>query len=308
MLNYLIEYTDTFSSKNTINNIIKENNFNDIPISEYDLEENSVDSVIEDLDTYSLFSNKKVIIVKNIDLLDIDSKDTKHIIKYLNNPNNDNLLIMLSNKLDTRKKITKELKNNTKYIKIENDPQSIIKDLLKDYSLDPGVVNLIIEYTNSDIDAIKNECDKLIEYKYEEKTITKDDVKCLCIKKLGDSTNLTFDLVRYISSKNKKDSLITYNKLKNYNVDDMALIGLLESQLRLLEQVSILYDMGKRKNEIADVLGAHPYRIEKTLELLSFVSKKDIDKLILMLADIDYNFKSGKDLSKNPLEMFLINI
>lgn len=308
MLNYLIEYTDTFSSKNTINNIIKENKFNDIPISEYDLEENSIDSVIEDLDTYSLFSNKKVIIVKNIDLLDIDSKDTKHIIKYLNNPNNDNLLIMLSNKLDTRKKIIKELKNNTKYIKIENDPQSIIKDLLKDYSLDPGVVNLIIEYTNSDIDAIKNECDKLIEYKYEEKAITKDDVKCLCIKKLGDSTNLTFDLVRYISSKNKKDSLITYNKLKNYNVDDMALIGLLESQLRLLEQVSILYDMGKRKNEIADVLGAHPYRIEKTLELLSFVSKKDIDKLILMLADIDYNFKSGKDLSKNPLEMFLINI
>ena len=66
--------------------------------------------------------------------------------------------------------------------------------------------------------------------------------------------------------------------------------------------------MGKRKNEIAEVLGAHPYRIEKTLELLSFVSKKDIDKLILMLADIDYNFKSGKDLSNNPLEMFLINI
>lgn len=306
--NYLIEYIDSFSLNNEINKIIKKEKYEDAIVNNYDLEESNLSNILENLDTYSFLADKEVIVVKNINLIDIDNTLGKHFLKYLDNPSENKLLIMASDKLDSRKKSTKEIKNKSNYIKLDNDPNTIIKTILNDYKLESGVINLLIEYTNSNIDLIKNECDKLIQYKYNEKEIKKDDVKTLCMRVLGDPTNITFDLVRYISSNDKKNSLITYKKLQEYNVDDIYIIGLLESQLRLLEQVCLFQDMGKNKTEISKLLDVHPYRVEKTMELLRYINKKEIDQLIIKLADLDYKYKSGLDLNKNPLELYLINI
>ena len=67
MTNYLIESDDYITIKKCIEKIIKENKFVDATTSNYDLDEQTLDKVIEDLNTYSLFSSKKLIIVRNID-------------------------------------------------------------------------------------------------------------------------------------------------------------------------------------------------------------------------------------------------
>lgn len=306
--NYLLEYQDNFSYKKKNEELIKKHKFSNNFISEYDLLENTIDIALEDLDTYSFLSEKKIIFIKNIEVLDIDDKNTKHLLSYLENPDSDKLLIMSSTNLDSRKKITKELKKNSNYIKLESDPNKIIKDELKDYKLEVGVVEILLDYTNNNLDAIKNECDKLKEYKFQEKSICKDDIKNICYKRIGEATQMIFDLVRHICSKNKKESLMIYRSLNDYNIDDLSIMGLLESQLRLLEQVSILMDQHKRKQEIATILNIHPYRIEKTMELLRYVSKKEVDDLIIVLGDIDYKTKSGIYEMKKSLEILLLNL
>lgn len=306
--NYLIEYVSNFSYKKKIDELIKENGFENNYQSEYDLSENSLDSVLEDLDTYSFLSEKKVILLKNVELLDIDSKKTKHLFNYLENFDPNKLLIMSSVSLDSRKKITKELKNKVNYLKLESNSSLVIKDALKGYTIEEGVESLLIDYINHDIDAIQVECDKLKQYKYNEKVITKEDIKNICYKRIGDSTQLIFDLVKCICSKNKRDALIIYKRLDKYYIDDISLTGLLESQLRLLEQVFLLMDQKKKKQEIASILGIHPYRIEKTQELLRDVSKKEVEILIKRLGELDFKFKSGiYDINK-PLEMFILNL
>lgn len=306
--NYLLEYSDTFSYLKQIQKIIKEKNFQNNITNEYDLVENTLDSVLEDLDTYSFLTEKKVIIIKNIDLLDINDKLTTHLLSYLKNPNTDNLLIMLSNKLDTRKKITKELKSLTNYLKLEINPEKIIKDELKEYNPSAEVIQMLKDYTNNNLDSIKNECDKLKQYKYPEKTICIEDIKNICYKSVNDTTQLTYDLVKYISSMNKKEALITYQKLHNFNIEDIGILALLESQLRLLEQVTLLMDENKKKQEIATTLEIHPYRIEKTMELLRNISKDEIENLLKKLGDLDLKIKSGIYDIKKPLEMFILNI
>lgn len=305
MNNYLIVYDDIYLLNSKIDEITFKD-FKDITKSIYDLDEKDLDDALLDLDTYSFLSDKKIVIIKNIENLN-DDKKTTHLINYLNSPNNDNLLILTTTKFNGTKKINKTLKEKTNFIKLESDPNTVIKNLLKDYKLEPGVINKISIYSNNNLDIIKTECDKLINYK-EDKNITVDDVEKLVVKHLGDSSNIIFDLVKYISSSDKKRALEQYKLLQEYNIDDIGLIGLIESQLRLLEQVSIYKKEGLYKDEIASKLNIHPYRIQKTMELLSSTNITSINNLIKNLSEIDYKVKAGLIDSKDCILMYIINI
>lgn len=305
MNNYLIVYDDIYLLNSKIDEITSKD-FKNITKSIYDLDEKDLDDALLDLDTYSFLSDKKIVIIKNIENLN-DDKKTTHLINYLDSPNNNNLLILTTTKFNGTKKINKTLKEKTNFIKLESDPNTVIKNLLKDYKLEPGVINKISIYSNNNLDIIKTECDKLINYK-EDKNITVDDVEKLVVKHLGDSSNIIFDLVKYISSSDKKRALEQYKLLQEYNIDDIGLIGLIESQLRLLEQVSIYKKEGLYKDEIASKLNIHPYRIQKTMELLNSTNITSINNLIKNLSEIDYKVKSGLIDSKDCILMYIINI
>ena len=305
MNNYLIVYDDIYLLNSKIDELVNKE-FKDIDRSVYDLDEKDLDDALLDLDTYSFLSDKKIVIIKNIENLN-DDKKTTHLINYLDNSNPDNLLILTTTKFNGTKKINKTLKEKTNFIKLESDPNTVIKNLLKDYKLEPGVINKISIYSNNNIDIIKTECDKLINYK-DDKTITVDDVEKLVVKHLGDSSNIIFDLVKYISSSDKKRALEHYKLLQEYNIDDISLIGLIESQLRLLEEVSIYKKEGLYKDEIASKLNIHPYRIQKTMELLSSTNITSINNLIKNLSEIDYKVKAGLIDSKDCILMYIINI
>lgn len=305
MNNYLIVYDDIYLLNSKIDEITSKD-FKNITKSIYDLDEQDLDDALLDLDTYSFLSDKKIVIIKNIENLN-DDKKTTHLINYLNSPNNNNLLILTTTKFNGTKKINKTLKEKTNFIKLESDPITVIKNLLKDYKLEPGVINKISIYSNNNLDIIKTECDKLINYK-EDKNITVDDVEKLVVKHLGDSSNIIFDLVKYISSSDKKRALEQYKLLQEYNIDDIGLIGLIESQLRLLEQVSIYKKEGLYKDEIASKLNIHPYRIQKTMELLNSTNITSINNLIKNLSEIDYKVKAGLIDSKDCILMYIINI
>lgn len=305
MNNYLIVYDDIYLLNSKIDELVNKD-FKDIDKNVYDLDEKDLDDALLDLDTYSFLSDKKIVIIKNIENLN-DDKKTTHLINYLDNSNSDNLLILTTTKFNGTKKINKTLKEKTNFIKLESDPNTVIKNLLKDYKLEPGVINKISIYSNNNLDIIKTECDKLINYK-DDKNITVGDVEKLVVKHLGDSSNIIFDLVKYISSSDKKRALEQYKLLREYNIDDISLIGLIESQLRLLEEVSIYKKEGLYKDDIATKLNIHPYRIQKTMELLSTTNISSINNLIKNLSEIDYKVKSGLIDSKDCILMYIINI
>ena len=108
MNSYLIESEDTLSLNNEISKIIKNNDFTQAVINTYDIEETLLENALEDLDTYSFLSEKKVVVIKNIETIKEDqfTKDIEHLFKYIDNPNPDNLLIITSRKVDSRLKLS----------------------------------------------------------------------------------------------------------------------------------------------------------------------------------------------------------
>ena len=307
MDSYLIESSDFLSFQNEKDNLIKDKKFDSSLISIYDLEEVELSNALEDLDTYGLLSSKKVIILLNIENIKYDDnkKDIDHLIKYIENPNPDNLLIIYSKGNNTLKTI-KELKKVCKVIEVNISIKDYIKNTFKDYKIDFKAINMVEENCLDDFTKVVSECDKLKNYKCNDKVITCEDIDILVNKKLGDPRDLTFAFSRSLAKKNKKDSLEKYKELLEYNIEPLSIIGLLASQIRIIYQVKLLED--KKDKDIADILGEKEFRIKKTRELTRLYSKDELLKLMQELSDMDYRLKTEDIDGNNLIELFILNI
>lgn len=311
MNSYLIESEDTLSLNNEISKIIKDNDFTNAVINTYDIEETLLENALEDLDTYNFLSEKKVIIIKNIESIkeDLFEKDIEHLFKYIDNPNQDNLLIITSKKLDSRLKFSKKLKTKCKISKIEANPKAFIKQQLKNYKITQDTINLLEEYCLGDMTKIYNECEKLKNYKIEDKTITKEDIIELVMKKLGDSKDLVFSFTRSLAERDRKASLKKYKELLTYNIEPLSFIGLLAGQIRIIYQVKLLEKKNLRDKEIADILEEKSdYRIKKTREITRMYREEELLTLMKKLSEIDLKIKTVDTNPNQEIELFIINI
>lgn len=308
MNNYLIKSSSKTLIDKKIDELIKKHGFIDAEVNIYDLDESSITSLIEDADTISFLTSNKVIIGKNLTQNSFTEKDINTLNKYLNNPNNDVILIFTATNIDTRKKAVKETVSKLTTINIETTPKDIIKDLFKGYDLEYRVINLLEEYYSDDLERLVSECQKLKLAFIDTKKISYKDAKELLVKPLNKRDNLAFDLVREIALKDKRKAINIYNELLDYNVESYSLIGLLESQYRLLYQVKILNKKNISYNDIAKELEVHPFRVKKTLELIGFYTLKEIRKIIKNLADIDFKIKSGIYENNIIIDLLILNI
>ena len=306
--NYLIEGSDYISINNKISEIIKKNNFSDASISKYDLSEDLLEEVIEDLNTYGLFSDKKIVIINNFDKMDPDINRVEELLKYVENSSSLNLLFVVSDKYDDRKKIIKDLKKKMEFIKVSSDPVEFTKNCLKGYKVEDGVITLLVNNTLGDISRLYNECNKLKIYKINDKYISKEDVLELAVKKLGDSTDITFQFSRSLAEKDKKKALSLYQELLDYQIEALSIIGLLASQFRIMFLVKVLEEKNMSNDEIAKTLNEKSYRITKTRELTRYYSKRELLDLMIKLEDIDLKIKTTSVDANTLVQLFILNI
>ena len=308
MNNYLIKSNAISLIDKKIEELIKEKDFDSSSVTTYDLEEDSITSLIEDADTISFLTPNKVIIGKNLSNNNLDEKNLKTLSKYLDNPNSDVLLILVTTNIDARKKIIKEVINKLSLVNISTDTKTLVKDILKGYDVEYRVINLLEEYYSEDLERLISETKKLALAFINNKKITYKDALELLVKPLNKQDSLAFDLVREIALKDKKKAVNIYNELLSYNIESYALFGLLESQYRLLYQVKVLNKKNISYNDMASILEVHPFRVKKTLELVRYYTLKEIRKLLKNLSDIDFKIKSGVYENNIIIDLLILNI
>lgn len=310
MLNYLLESSDHLLLEKKIDSIIEKEKFQGEYRATYDLEEVALDNALEDLDTYSFLSSKKVIIIKNILSSLVLENEKKHLIKYLENPSSDNLLIMTSDKMDA-KTFSKKLKSlkTLEYQKLETNPVSFAKNILDGYKISNMDLSYLAELCNNDITKLNSECEKLMMYKIDTKEIGREDITNLVVKKLGDSNEILFSLAKAIMSKDKKQALKLYNDLKVYQIDANSIIGLMASQMKLVSQIKVLKEKNLNVSQIQQNLNLKSsYQVKRLSEYIYSYSYNDIKTFFNRLFNLDYSIKTGKVDSSNAIELLIINL
>lgn len=309
--NYLIYGVDKYLIDKEIDKIIKKNKIDNNSIIRYSLNEDSIDNILEDANTFNLFSDTKLIIVNDANIF-TSSNDilTDKIINYLNNYNNKSYLVftLLSDKIDNRKKITKVMSDKGNVIDLNKKDVDInyIISYLKEngYQINMSDARMILNKVGNNLFSINNELDKLMLFKLEDKVIDKNSIDLLINENIDSSL---FALVDAITNKDKDKTLKLYHECL-LESDPIMIINMLANKYILLYQVKRLISDGYSDDKIAKELEVHPYPVKLARNMCYSYSVKEILDIILKLANLDKDIKLGNVNGEVGLEFLLLSI
>ena len=311
-MNYLLYGLERFLIEKEIKNIINKHKIEEINISKYDLEVNSIKEILDDATTVSLFSSNKLIIVENSFIFSRTTKkiDNVELLEnYLKQDNKDVIIIFINpnEKLDSVKKIVKSIKEKGKILEFNpmKNINSTVKTMFDDYKLENGIIELLINRVGNNLDLIYQEVEKLKIYKIEEKYITKEDILNLTTEIIDIDI---FKFVDDIINKNKKEAIKTYKELLKLNEEPIKIIALIASKFRLMYQACTLTKKGYTEDQISEILDTHKYPVHLAIVAGYKYNPKILLKYLNDLADLDIGIKTGEKDKELALELFILSL
>ena len=219
-------------------------------------DERAIENIINECRNSGLFSDRKVVLLKNVKKLLKDEKSG--LVDYFIRPNPDTVLIMVSgdeefspgkifsydskSENEKARETQKIVESSVKIFEITEftDTELIkwIKEKFGEYKADDSAINQFIQYSNYSPDEILSEIEKLKTYCYNTKEVTLEAVNlCNGIAKDFNET----DFIRSIVERNYENALKIYDKISLKKDVEVFLIFLLNSAFTVINK---LYDPG----------------------------------------------------------------
>ena len=157
--------------------------------------------------------------------------------------------------------------------------------------------------TGSDMNNIKNEADKLIDYAKDSKEITKDDIDAVCIVQIQDKV---FDMVEALAMRDRDKVLRLYSDLLELKEPPMKILAIMGKQFATLYGVKCMMDNNSPQGEIADKLGIRPFFISKYISQAKGFTSKELECGMKEIAEYDYMVKSGQMEDTYAVELIIM--
>lgn len=298
--------TESYLVRQEINKILTKLEANEDNTIVFDMEEQTIYELVEELQTIPFLEDKKIIVVNNPNFLDKEL-EYRGLIEYMKNPLDTSFLIInaLNNKWNKHNKHIETLELYTKIIRtkevesLEEYARNYIEE--NNMNIDDKCLGEILSRV-SDVGILINELEKLYLYKLNEK-ITLNDINMLVSKSLEDDV---YELSHAFLNKDKKRVFSIYSNLLNHNEDSIRIMNVLIRKFIEILNTKLLISQNQTKDEIAAYFNVKPgrayYMIKNANEIDFQTLKKNIDDL----ANLDYEIKSGKIDKNLGLEMFLL--
>ena len=308
MYNYLISSDDIEALNNKIEEIYKSFNI-EFDSSKYDLEEDNLYSIIDELSTISLFDNPKFLIVKSANGI-AKSTDSQlvELLKVMNNPESNNVVVFTSNeKIDFGNENMAKLRKYSVYfdIRIKNIPldQYAKNELInRGFQIDSAALTQLVNFS-ANMSSLKTNIEILTSYKAEEKKIVLDDVIKMIKQPLEDNI---FSLIDVVLAKDKKSIYRIYRDLKIENIKSSYIISMLINKFQEMYNVSILARGGADQQAIMDLFNVSSGKAYYMLKNSKQASLDEIKTNLDLLNKLDYDIKSGKIDEEVGLELYLL--
>lgn len=319
---YLLYGTEAFLINETkqllVDNVLEEEE-KDFNFSVYDLEETSIEEALEDAETFPFMGEKRLVILQNPLFLTSEKSKGKidhqlsKLESYLKQPAPYSILVFSApyEKLDERKKITKELKRNATVVEAKKLTEQETKAWVRERAVTHGsgiendAIELLLALAGTNLFMLTSEIDKLALYAGENQLIRKEMVDHLTARSLEQTI---FSLVDKVVHKNVEAALRIYYDLLKQNEEPIKILAVLTGQFRLIYQVKELARKGYGQQQIAGTLKIHPYRVKLAAGQAGAFSDEELSRIIMLLADADYQMKTGGMKKEMLIEMILFQM
>ncbi|EGA89167.1 hypothetical protein GPDM_11865 [Planococcus donghaensis MPA1U2] len=317
---YLIVGTESYFIEKTLD-LLKDKLTVDgeLELTFFDLDEVPVEHVIDEADTFPFFSDRKLIIARNASFLKAAERgkekinhDLKALEAWLEHPPSSSVTIFVApyEKLDERKKVTKQMKQHTVLIEAKslqaNDLETWLMHEAKNFGKGIGIkaAQRLMEMAGTNLTLLSSEIEKMSLYLgSSDEDITVELVEQMTARTLEQDA---FKMLQAYLDGNVSEALSVYYDLLRQKEEPVALTALLASQIRFMIQVYYLQKKGYHAQQISKQLKAHPYRVKLLVEKRQQISEKRLLLVLGDLADIDLQLKTLSGNRDRILEFFLM--
>ena len=280
----------------------------------------SPSAIIDNCETWPVFSERKIVVVKNSGLFKSSKKEDKSgkkakpedtLATFLQNVPPHACLIFIEAEIDKRIKYVDLIKKHGlivefNYRKPEEMASWVIKRMRGEgFDIDPHTAAQLAEYCEQGMDDVSNEMDKLFAYAGSRRKITSADIEKVCTKSVK---SRVFDLTDAIAAKQCSKALTLLNDMVALREPMPKVMYMIARQFRQLLQVKLLSNEGAGQAEITTRLKLSPYISGKILRQARSFSLEKLEEAITSGLELDLAIKTGKLEDKAAVELMITSM
>ena len=311
----LILGSDSFLNDYIARSYIYEESFQELEKVSVDCESDTLDDLIAELTESSLFSQQKVITIKNPFFLTakVPQKAKKQldqlqqIFDHIDQLDNKLVIVASYEKLDRRKKLTKTILKKFNVVDTEiksYEVKKMTKAIIsaEGYQITEMALQLLLERSDQVLDTVLSNFNKL------KMAATENKIDETLVRKNVDLSfaQNVFAVLEAALKHNYREAIARLDNQLREGSNPIQLLAVFENQLELILVAKTLYERGRNETEIVKELGVHPYRVK--LALNNKISTNKLASLLEQAIKLDYNYKNGQYRENNFLKLFVLSV
>ncbi len=306
----LLHGPNSYLSKERLKKIIADHGeeFGDEGITSFDGSRCEADMIFQGIDSISMFSRNKLIIVKNFS----ENKGQKRLVDIISSkdftiPQNVSVVFFENKGADKRTAFYKLFKKKGKVEEFTNLAGaklfSWINSEFKKRKIEanPDAIKTLIEYVGDEMWRMVGEIEKLSIF-CEDCKVSIEDVQAIVPQSAAVKI---WGLTDAIGEGNRRKALEMFEKLLKQGEDPIHIISLIIWQYRQL--IQILYEVNRSRNasQISSDLKINPYIVRKVLSYANNLNLDNLKVIYYKLVDFDYGIKKSALDSRFAITLLL---
>lgn len=291
----------------------------DMNISTYEGDSISVAKALNDVRSFPFLADKRLVLIRGFISHLLKTSAGKDELEKLveaipDLPAHARLVLIEREKLRSNLKVIKAAEKHgycREYTVPKDATSWILKRTKEEYQteIDLQAAQALASVIGTDLRAADNELVKLVSYAGDERPISEADV-ALLTPYVAEAN--VFDLVDALASGNGKQAITLMNQVLEQDPGDpgFRLFSMIARQFRLLLLVRSHLDRGgsSNKNEVAKVLGIHPYPAGKLAVQSRRFDQAQLERIYRRVQQYDVEMKTGKIKPRLALELLAISL
>jgi len=265
--------------------------------------------VVEQARTFPVFSERRLVIVKNVHEASADQLEG--LLSYLEDPVPETVLLLTAEKIDARRKFFQLLKKTGKVIEFkkiyENQLPSFVRDLAKSFNvtLTGGALKLFCKRVGTNLVEVQGELEKLVGYLGDRDLAEESDVAAIVSDARIESV---FDLTDALGRGDSSTALILLDRLLAEGQAPLMVLAMMTRHFRQMWKISELTAQKVPQNELPKRVGASPYFLKGLMQQASRFESRHYRYVFSQFLATDLALKSSGGEPKMHLEQLVLEI
>jgi len=275
------------------------------------------EKIIDNCETLPVFSDRKMVIVKNSGYFKQGSKESASrkgsskdadLLSYLQNVPGHTCLVFYEEEIDKRLKSVDAIKKNGLMVEFPyQKPADLARWVVNKFrasniAIDPQTASMLVDNCEQGMTDIQHEIDKLVLYLGDRKKVEAADIERVCVKSVK---SRIFDLTDAIAEKNGIRALEILNDMIALKEPIPRILFMIAKQFRQILQMKLLAAEGTSAGEAASKMGITPYAAGKLLKHARSFTLDELKKAMEECLALDEAVKTGKMNDRTAVELLI---